>query len=86
MKIYFSEHFRDNVDSLPENIRKILSKKISYLSENINHPSLGTKKIQGQKYIFEAAISKGIRLTWQYYKDGILLRKVDEHNNTLGNP
>ena len=29
-------------------------------------------------YYFEASITKSIRLTWQYYDDGILLRDLGE--------
>jgi mRNA interferase RelE/StbE len=25
-------------------------------------------------------------MTWQYYKDGILLRNIGEHDKTLKNP
>ena len=86
MKLYFSEYFEDNVSSLSESIKKILRGKIKLLSENPNHSSLRTKKIQGQKYIFEATITKSLKLTWQYYKDGILLRKIGEHDKTLKHP
>ncbi len=27
-----------------------------------------------------------IRMTWQYYKDDILLRNIGEHDKTLKNP
>ena len=86
MKVYFSEYFKDNVSNLSDSIKKILRGKIKLLTENPNHPSLRTKKIQGQKYIFEAIVTMSIWLTWQYYKDGILLRKIGEHDKTLKYP
>lgn len=54
--------------------------------DNPQHPSLRTKKIQGQKDIFESSITKGIRITWQYIDDGIYLRNIGEHDKTLKNP
>ncbi|ERM92946.1 hypothetical protein O163_02630 [Caldanaerobacter subterraneus subsp. yonseiensis KB-1] len=44
------------------------------------------KKIQGTENIFEASITMNIRMTWQYCKDGILLRNIGEHDKTLKNP
>lgn len=86
MKIYFSQYFEDNASNLSRSVKKILRGKIALLEENPNHPSLRTKKIQGQRYIFEATVTMNIRLTWQYYKDGILLRKIGEHDKTLKDP
>ena len=54
--------------------------------ENPRHPSLRVKKIQGQAAIFEASITMSIRLTWQYSEDGILLRNIGEHDQTLKKP
>lgn len=50
------------------------------------HPSLRVKRIQGTYNIFEMTITMSIRVTWQYIKDGILLRNIGEHDKTLGNP
>ena len=86
MKIYFSHYFEDNASNLSRSVKKILRGKIALLEENPNHPSLRTKKIQGQRYIFEATVTMNIRLTWQYYKNGILLRKISEHDKTLKDP
>ena len=61
-----------------------LEKFLLLIESNPQHPSLRTKKIQGTDEIFEASITMGIRVTFQYIKpDTIYLRNVGEHNKTL---
>lgn len=62
-----------------------IKKKLELLLQNSYHPFLRTKKIQGTKDIFETSITMGIRLTWQYKEDGIILRNIGEHDKTLKN-
>lgn len=86
MKIYYSDKFAEDVRKLPNDIRKTLRKKLDLLIDNPQHPSLRTKKIQGQKDIFEASVTMGIRITWQYVEEGILLRNIGTHDKALKNP
>ena len=61
-----------------------VAKFLLLIESNPQHPSLRTKKIQGTDAIFEASITMGIRVTFQYIKpDTIYLRNVGEHNKTL---
>ena len=61
-----------------------LEKFLLLIESNPQHPSLRTKKIQGTDEIFEASITMGIRVTFQYIKpDTIYLRNVGEHDLTL---
>ena len=86
MRIYYSDKFAERVRRLSDEIKKILRKKLDILLDNPQHPSLRTKKIQGQKDIFESSITMGMRITWQYVDDGIYLRNIGEHDKTLKNP
>jgi len=86
MNIYYSELFAEKVRQLPDEVKRILKKKLELMLENPRHPSLRTKKIEGQDNIFEASITMDIRMTWQYTEDGILLRNIGEHDKTLKNP
>jgi len=86
MNIYYSELFAAKVRQLPLEARRVLKKKLELLMENPQHPSLRTKKIQGQTSIFEVSINMDIRMTWQYTEDGILLRNIGKHDKTLKNP
>lgn len=86
MNIYYSELFAEKVRQLPVEVKRVLKKKLELMVENPRHPSLRTKKIQGQENIFEASVTMDIRITWQYTGDGILLRNIGEHDKTLKNP
>ena len=86
MNIYYSELFVEKTKLLSIEARRALKNKLELMIENPRHPSLRTKKIQGQDNIFEASITMGIRMTWQYTEDGVLLRNIGEHDRTLKNP
>ena len=86
MKIQYTELFRKKVEILPVDIKKALRIKLELMVENPRHPPLRTKKIQGQEGIFEASVTMGICMTWQYTEGGILLRNTGEHDTTLKNP
>lgn len=61
-----------------------LDKFLLLIESNPQHSSLRTKKIQGTDEIFEASITMGIRVTFQYIKPNtIYLRNVGEHDITL---
>jgi len=86
MKFYFSKLFTEKVLLLNEIEQKELKEKLAFMAQNSRHQSLRNKKIKGTKNIFEASIIMNIRMTWQYYKDGILLRNIGKHDETLKNP
>ena len=86
MKIYYSEQFVESVQQFSSKTKKVIKKKLEILLENPRHPSLRTKKIKGQESIFEASITMGIRITWQYFEDDILLRNIGEHDKALKDP
>jgi mRNA interferase RelE/StbE len=86
LNIYFSDLFLDSVKRLPIDVKKALKKKLDLLADNPKHPSLRTKKIKGSGGIFEASINMDIRMTWEFYEDGILLRNIGKHDKTLSNP
>jgi mRNA interferase RelE/StbE len=86
LNIYFSDLFRERVTELSDDAKKVLKNKLALIIDNPRHPSLMTKKIKGHNNIFEASIAIDIRMTWEYYEDGILLRNIGEHYKTLKNP
>ncbi|MGD0486246.1 MAG: hypothetical protein ABSB94_03545 [Syntrophorhabdales bacterium] len=86
MTIYFSDLFLQSVKELPEDVKRTLKKKLDIIADNPSHPSLRTKKIKGRENLFEATITMSIRMTWEYFEDGILLRNIGEHDRTLKRP
>jgi len=86
LNIYFSDLFLQSVKELPEDVKRTLKKKLDIIADNPSHPSLRTKKIKGRENLFEATITMSIRMTWEYFEDGILLRNIGEHDRTLKRP
>lgn len=87
MRVIYSDNFKQSVEKLPKEIKRLLVKKLKLMIENPSHPSLRVKKLKGRKDgIFEASINMDIRMTWEYIDNGILLRNIGEHDETLKNP
>ena len=86
MNVHYTELFQEKVKQLPVEVKRALRSKLELMVENPRHPSLRVKKIQGQTGIFEASITMSVRMTWQYSEDGILLRNIGEHDQTLKKP
>jgi mRNA-degrading endonuclease YafQ of YafQ-DinJ toxin-antitoxin module len=88
LKIERTNKFKREFKKLPEPVKKEFEKQLKRLLEKPNppfHPSLRIKKVQGTDGIFEATIIMGVRMTWQFTKNGILLRNIGEHDKTLKN-
>ena len=56
MKILYSSRFKKDYRSLPLEEKKQFRKKAKLMIENLKHPSLRIKKIQGRKGIFELLV------------------------------
>jgi len=66
--------------------RERLAKALLLFDQNPSHPSLGVKRIQGTKDIWEGRASVALRFTFQKLDGGILLRNVGSHDPTLKRP
>ncbi|MBA1337115.1 MAG: hypothetical protein HPY66_3551 [Firmicutes bacterium] len=81
-----SDRFKENYAKLNDEMKEKVKAKLQLMSKNPMHPSLRTKRVQGTQNIFEASVTMSIRMTWQYVENGILLRNVGKHDETLKNP
>ena len=63
-----------------------IKKALKLMSENIWHPSLRTKRVQGTKNVWEASASMNLRITFVWEEEVVILRNCGEHDNTLKNP
>jgi mRNA-degrading endonuclease YafQ of YafQ-DinJ toxin-antitoxin module len=89
MKISYSSHFTNSFKKLRKTDQVAFETQVKKFLANPKppfHPSLRIKKVQGTKSIFEMTISMGVRLTWEFKDDGILLRNIGEHDKTLKKP
>lgn len=86
MIVIYSDNFKSNVEKLSIQEKRQLKKKLEIMIDNPRHPSLRTKKLKGRNNnIFEASINMNIRMTWEYIENGILLRNIGEHDETIKN-
>lgn len=86
MQIKTTKSFDEDYRNLNEDIKKRANKQINFLFENPRHPSLKTKKIKGEKDIWEARVTKSYRFTFQIIRDTCLLRRIGKHEDVLKNP
>jgi mRNA interferase RelE/StbE len=86
MEFIYTRRFKKSYKKLDQDEKKTLQKKLSLMSKNPHHPSLRTKKVQGTNDLFECTLTMGLRLTWQYEGESILLRVIGEHDEVLKNP
>jgi len=76
-----TDPFASDYRALPSEVRRRIDKAIRLLFNDLNHPSLRAKKIQGAAGIWEARGSDAYRLTFEIAKGGMLrLRRVGTHD------
>ncbi|HRN70295.1 MAG TPA: type II toxin-antitoxin system RelE/ParE family toxin [Candidatus Woesebacteria bacterium] len=68
---------------LPKNIVRKLHKQIYFLLDDIQHPSLHSKKLQGTE-IWEARVDYHYRFTFIVKANSIVILTVGMHDEGLG--
>lgn len=86
MNISRADSFKKDYRQLPGHIQRIFEKKIRLFLQNIHHPSLRVKKMQGHDNRWECSISIFYRFTFEVHNDHYLLRRIGPHDNVLKNP
>ena len=78
--------FKRAAKKLTSQDRDRLAKALLLYETDQAHPSLGIKRMQGTKGIWEGRASDAIRFTFEKIDGGILLRNVGTHDPTLQRP
>jgi mRNA interferase RelE/StbE len=89
MKLEYTEKFKRSFKKLSPEVQTGFATQLKKFLANPNppyHPSLRIKKIQGTDRIFEFTVTMGIRMTFEFTEQGILLRNIGEHDLTLKKP
>ena len=81
-----TSRFKRAAKRLTERDRGRLATALLRYEENPSHPSLGVKRLQGTKDIWEGRASDSIRFTFEKIEGGILLRNIGPHDATLKRP
>lgn len=86
MAIVFTKRFKKAYRRLPISVQQKAQKAIRLLDENIRHPSLRVKRIQGTDALFEGRVDRKYRFSFEFDGNDILLRNIDNHDECLKNP
>ena len=76
----FSKRFKKEFKKLPQNIQKSFYEKLSLLLQNVLHPSLRVKRIQGTKNRWEGSVTIKYRFTFEPIEDTIIFRAIGTHD------
>ena len=79
MKIFYSDGFEENLKSFPIPIRKKFYKQVSFLLNNLRHPSLDAKKYDESRGIWQARIDRKIRFYFLIKNDAYILIDIIKH-------
>lgn len=80
MHLEATQTFIKLYQAVPDEIKIRAKKALNLPQENPTHPSLGHKKMGGQRDLYELRVSKNYRITYQKVKGIAYLRKIGTHN------
>ena len=83
MELFLTEQFEQAYQKLTDAERRGVNKALSLLGDNLRHPSLRVKKMEGRQNIWEACPSKRLRMTFELKEGIIIMRNVGEHDKVL---
>lgn len=83
MRFQRTERFRRMYKKLDFNQQNNIKKALKLMTDNINHPSLRVKRVQGTNGIWEASATMDLRITFEWENDLIILRNCGEHDATI---
>ena len=86
MRITRTESFKKAWKRLDEAQKSLAWKAIDNMVIDMRYPSLKVKKIKGIEHIWEARVSRSLRITFQIEGDMIILRNIGQHDETLERP
>jgi mRNA interferase RelE/StbE len=86
VRIVRTARFKKAWKGLNKEEKSLGRKAITSLLDNIRYPSLMVKQMQGIEGVWEARVSRSVRLTFEISGDTVILRNIGNHNDTLGRP
>ena len=86
MKITRTARFKKAWQELTEEEKELGRKALRNLATDLRYPALRVKKMQGVEHIWEARVSRSLRMTFEIEGDRIVLRNIGRHDETLERP
>ena len=82
-KLLYTTRFKKSFNSLTSVEKEQFRNKMSLFIENVLHPSLRTKKIQGHKDLYESSINMDIRIIWYFENEELIILVDIGHHDIL---
>ena len=79
MRYVRTERFRKAAAKLPRDIQEKAAKAFLLFRDNLRHPSLGVKRIQGLPDVWEGRIDVNYRFTFHYEADTCVFCNIGPH-------
>jgi mRNA-degrading endonuclease RelE of RelBE toxin-antitoxin system len=76
----FSKTFKKGYNSLPGEIQKAFDHKFELLLQDMSHPSLRVKRIQGTRNRWEGSVTMKYRFTFQLDETTLVFRTIGTHD------
>ena len=76
----FTNKFKKEYQALPKEIQNNFDKKLSLFLENMFHPSIRAKRIQGTKKRWEGSITMKYRFTFELHGNNAIFRTIGTHD------
>jgi mRNA interferase RelE/StbE len=76
----FSRRFKKEYLSLPKDVQQAFDEKLQPFLQDMSHPSLRVKRIQGTKDRWEGSVTKRYRFTFQLSDQTVLFRAIGTHD------
>jgi mRNA-degrading endonuclease RelE of RelBE toxin-antitoxin system len=86
MKITRTARFRKAWQDLTEEEKELGRKALRNLATDLGYPALRVKKMQGTGHIWEARVSRSLRVTFELEGDTLVLRNIGRQDETLERP
>jgi len=86
VKITRTARFKKAWQELTEEEKEMGRKALRNLATDLRYPALKVKKMQGVEHIWEARVSRSLRMTFEIEGDRIVLRNIGRHDETLERP
>ena len=79
----FSQTFKKGYNRLPGEIQKAFNQKLELMLQDITHPSLRVKRIQGTGNRWEGSVTMKYRFTFQWDGSTLIFRTIGIHDILL---
>jgi hypothetical protein len=86
VKITRTARFKRAWEELTEEEKELGRKALRRLAIDLGYPALRVKKMQGTGHIWEARVSRSLRVTFELEGDALVLRNIGRHDETLERP